>query len=230
MTLPQVAPLGATDLILCDFDGTISTVDTGVAVIEALDLAEAWEVEYQWRRGEISSMECMRRQWGMVNLTPEQMYELVDGLTLDPDFPRFVELVRERQAALVVLSDGLDFYIDRLLAAIGLQTIPGHQSPQADHEIRLFANHARVTPDGIEIEFPYRAECAQCGNCKTAHLFRLRRGYARTLYLGDGHSDLCAARFADLVFARDALAEDCRQSGRPYVPFTSFAEVLALLT
>lgn len=230
MTPPQVAPLGATDLILSDFDGTISTLDTGLAVIEALDLAEAWEVEYQWRRGEISSMECLRRQWGMLNLTPEQLYELVDGLTIDPHFPRFVELVRERQAALVLLSDGLDFYIDRMLADIGLRTISGHATPAADNEIRLFANHARVTPAGIEIEFPYRSECARCGNCKTAHLFRLRRGYERTIYLGDGHSDLCVARFADLVFACDALAEDFRQSGRPYVPFTSFAEVLALLT
>jgi len=53
------------DLLFVDFDGTISLIDTGIAVIDALDLDEAWELEHQWRRGEIPAAEVV------VQLTPK---------------------------------------------------------------------------------------------------------------------------------------------------------------
>jgi 2-hydroxy-3-keto-5-methylthiopentenyl-1-phosphate phosphatase len=230
MIMPSVAPLQATDLILCDFDGTISTVDTGAAVMDALDLAEGWEIEHRWRRGEINSMECMQQQWGLVKLPPDELYALIDSLSLDPDFPRLLALARQRQARFIILSDGLDFYIDRMLANQGLQSIPGHAIPRHDHEVPVFANHARVTPEGLELEFPYQSRCDLCGNCKTAWLFHWRPRYGRTIYLGDGHSDFCAARFADLIFARDALAEELEQTRQPYVPLTNLGEVVKLLS
>ena len=86
-----------------------------------------------------------------------------------------------------------------------------------------------VTDGGMTFEFPYRTECGQCGNCKAADLFRLREGFRRTIYIGDGHSDLCAARYADVIFAKEALAEDCLKAGRPFRPFEGFGEVLAAL-
>ena len=46
-------PLGEDDLVFCDFDGTISVIDTGIAVIDFY--LTAWEIELIWRRGEIDS-------------------------------------------------------------------------------------------------------------------------------------------------------------------------------
>lgn len=226
---PVKQHLNRDDLVLTDFDGTISKIDTGIAIIDELRLDEAWEIEYIWRRGEISSMECLARQWEMVKLSPTELYHFIDSLEIDPLFLEFLKLVRKREAGIAILSDGLDFYVDRLLGQQGLSLCADDAHLRSDECVVRYANAAMVTADGIHIDFPYCNHCGQCGNCKVEHLFRLRKGFSRVIYIGDGHSDLCAARYADLIFAKDALAEDCERSNRQYLPFSSFADVVAAL-
>lgn len=225
-----IAPLNADDLVLSDFDGTISLVDTGIAVIDGLELEGAWDIEYMWRRGEIGSMECLARQWEMVKLPPAELYEFIDALQLDPRFHDFLALVHERQAGIAVLSDGLDFYVDRLLGREGVRVCQDETLLRDPDCLVRFANAATITEGGVKITFPHCNECGQCGNCKVEHLFRLRQGFRRVIYIGDGHSDLCAARYADVIFAKDALAEDCVRAGRVYYPFKDFADVISVLT
>ncbi len=122
---PPRLPLTRDDLIISDFDATISLIDTGLAMINTLapeDAAVAWDDEHAWRRGEISSMECLRRQWRLFRRTPEDVWEFVDALQLDEGFFDLLELVRSRGAGLAVVSDGLDFYADRIFARHGLRS------------------------------------------------------------------------------------------------------------
>jgi len=229
---PGAIALQPEDLILSDFDGTISLIDTGVAMIDTLapaDAAAAWEDEYAWRRGEINSMECLRRQWRTFYPTEAEALAFVDGLEVDPDFLALLALARTRGTGIAILSDGLDFYLDRMFANLGLRTCGDDSCLRATDCLLRFSNAATFGPDGLRIEFPYCNACGQCGNCKVEHLFRLRRSATRVIYLGDGHSDLCAARFADLIFAKHALAEDCQSAGRPYIPFETFADVMRVL-
>jgi 2-hydroxy-3-keto-5-methylthiopentenyl-1-phosphate phosphatase len=225
----QLPPLSRDDLILSDFDGTISVIDTGMAVFDTLELEEAWAVERIWQAGEIDSMECLRLQWNMVRLNPEEMMALIDKFGLDPNFPRLLALVAERQAGLCILSDGLDFYVDHYLQRWGYPTSADDADVRYHGTICRYANHAELTAEGVQLDFPYRSECGRHGNCKKAHLQRLRRDYARVIYLGDGHSDMCVARFADVIFAKHALAEDLSRAGHPYLPFADFADVLKVL-
>lgn len=223
--------LTADDLIISDFDATISLIDTGLAMMQVLPQEAqdaAWELEYEWRRGEKSSIECLRAQWGLWHGTAADMYALIDTLELDERFFDFLDLVRSRQAGLAIVSDGLDFYLDRMMAARGIPVCADDRCVRGRECLLRFSNPARVTDEGITVEFPY-ADCGQCGNCKVSHLFRLRRGFARTIYIGDGHSDLCAARYADVIFAKHALAEDCERAGRRYYPFETFADILDIV-
>ena len=224
--------LMTSDLVICDFDGTISQEDVGIAVIEALGLEEAWEIEWRWRRGEISSMECLSQQWRLVQLPVRELLALIDSLPLDLDFPRFVALCRERQAEVVVVSDGLDLYVDRMLERMGFTPCAGDEaSVGEDSCLPRFVNHAALTRQGVAITFPHRSDvCALCGNCKTAHLFRLRPHFQRTIYIGDGHSDRCPAQYADILFAKSHLAEFCQQQRLPYIPFDNFSDILATVS
>jgi 2,3-diketo-5-methylthio-1-phosphopentane phosphatase len=223
--------LSDSDLVLSDFDATISEIDTGLAMFGALgDRAEvAWAMEHAWRRGEINSMECLAGQWGLLDISVDELYALIDSLKLDESFFDFLRLVRGRGAGLAVVSDGLDFYVDRLLGARGLKTCYEETQLRSPDCLVRLANHAIVSEEGILIEFPYCNDCGQCGNCKASDLFRLRKGFARTIYIGDGHSDLCAARYADVIFAKDALAEDCRKAGRRFHPFRRFSDILKII-
>ncbi|MHB8997412.1 MAG: HAD-IB family phosphatase [Armatimonadota bacterium] len=225
--------LTQSDLIFTDFDGTITLIDTGLAMINALSeqaQAEAWDLEYQWRRGEIDSMICLQAQWGLWNRPATEMFALIDGLEMDERFFDFLALVRSRHAGLAIVSDGLQFYLDRMMSARGIETCGDDHCARSADCILRFSNPATVTEAGVSIEFPHRDECGQCGNCKVSHLFRLRRDFARTIYIGDGHSDLCAARYAEIIFAKDALAEDCARAGRSFYPFETFDDILAIVT
>jgi 2,3-diketo-5-methylthio-1-phosphopentane phosphatase len=223
--------LAKDDLVFIDFDGTITKVDTGIAVINALDLDEAWEVENEWRAGKIDSMECLSRQWGMVDLMPRHIYKLIDSLRVDEQFNTLAEGAVQIGAGLVVVSDGLDFYIKRILGAMGWSICPGDTViEKPDDCIPVFANEAKVTDRGIEIEFPYvNADCGQCGNCKKSHLENLREHFDQVVYIGDGHSDKCAARHADLVFAKSHLADDLDKDDVDYIRFETLEDVCRVL-
>jgi len=242
--------LHAGDLVMCDFDGTISVQDTGLLVFNALALEGAWEIEHRWRRGEIDSMTCLAQQWALVQLPEQELLALIDTFPLDPDFRALVALCRKRHAGLVVVSDGLDFYVDRMLSRAGFVPCDGDQvlqaSPLGGRDracsaeyttpdpaacIPRFVNHAAISDHTITIQFPYRsAECQWCGNCKTSHLFRLRRHFRRVIYVGDGYSDMCPARYADVVFAKDDLAEFCRRRRLRHRQFENLAHVVAAMT
>lgn len=224
-------PLGPGDLVLSDFDGTVSVQDTGIEIITRLELEAAWELEDQWRQGRIGSAECLAKQWAMVRLTEAELLAQLDDMALDPSFPAFVELCRERGASLAVLSDGLDLYVNRMLHRLGLRTCPQpEQLPPLSECVATYANHAEWTPEGVWVSFPCATrDCEACGNCKSAWLRRLRPGHRRVIYLGDGYSDMCVVRQVDVRFAKGHLAEFCEAQGLDYYPLRSFAAVVELL-
>jgi 2-hydroxy-3-keto-5-methylthiopentenyl-1-phosphate phosphatase len=49
------------------------------------------------------------------------------------------------------------------------------------------------------------------------------------IYVGDGLSDRCGARAADIVFARGALLDWCRSEGVEARPFHGFGGLIGAL-
>ena len=52
--------------VFLDFDGTITTVDTGVHLLDTLAPACWHEIEAEYKTGRIGSRECMTRQWALL--------------------------------------------------------------------------------------------------------------------------------------------------------------------
>ncbi|MEA3400566.1 MAG: MtnX-like HAD-IB family phosphatase [Armatimonadota bacterium] len=216
------------DLVMSDFDGTITKRDTGWVVFDTLGLDEAWDFEYRWRDREISSIECLEGQWGLVDVPRHELLALIDSIEVDERFLEFVRGARDAGAEVVVASDGLSFYLDRMLQRIGLEICDGDPDPLRPREcITRYVNRGELIPQGVKISFPHsNEECMRCGNCKTDHLKRLRLRYDRVIYIGDGYSDRCPAREADVVFAKDHLAELLAETGVTYIPFEDFGDVI----
>jgi 2-hydroxy-3-keto-5-methylthiopentenyl-1-phosphate phosphatase len=117
-----------------------------------------------------------------------------------------------------VVSEGLDAYVLPVLARMGAP------------EVEVSCNRLVEGPGGARILPPPDGEpCARCLNCKGAHARRGRAGGMRVAIVGNGASDLCAAREADLVLARDTLALLCRAEGIPCQPWDDLAEVRAAI-
>jgi 2-hydroxy-3-keto-5-methylthiopentenyl-1-phosphate phosphatase len=227
-----VPTLAAGDLVLCDFDGTITLEDTGLAMIRALGDARAWELETKWRRGEINSCQCLCGQWGLLDWGPERFAAFVASLALDTTFGKLWETVLRRRARLLILSDGLDLYLDPLMARLGYQVCPGEAVLAEPFGccVPRFVNHAFFRQGRVQLTFPYRSPtCVQCANCKLGHLARLRPYFRRIIYVGDGPSDLCPAQHADVVFAKGDLAELLAERGVPFLSFVTLGDVARML-
>ena len=205
--------------ILCDFDGTIAVEDVIDSLLDRYGRPGWRELERDWRAGRIGSRECMTGQVALLDMSREELDRHLSGLWIDHAFPAFAAKARELGLPLRIVSDGLDYAIERILARYDLDDLP------------LAANHLRpaTPPQRWQLSSPFQATGCRSGTCKCACVEQARAGGARTLLIGDGASDFCAAERVDFVFAKHRLIEHCRASGIPYRPITGFEDALALL-
>ena len=202
-------------VVLCDFDGTVAEKDVGDLLFRRFGGASGHEAVRSWMRGEISSRECLEKQVAASRVSPEDLRSFAHACRLDPYFRDFHDFARRRGIEVVVLSDGLDFYIERMLARHGCGSV------------EFYANRLCIEGNSMRVEFPWYnlRECTECGCCKTHHLYRYRnRGYF-IVYVGNGLSDRCPSENADLVFAKGELLEHCRAKRIACVEFRNFRDV-----
>jgi len=128
---------------------------------------------------------------------------------------------RGRGIPLRILSDGFDHNLDRL---------------QVIHDVSFdySANHLRFDGDRWRISPVRRNPACDCGTgaCKRAVLEAHRRARPNDclVHIGNGRvSDRCGAEAADLVFAKESLAEELAQRGVAYVPFATLHDVVDAL-
>ena len=202
---------------LCDFDGTVSPSDIGAGFVKrfapgAQD-AHAALLE-RWLAGGIGHRALTEAQCADVRVAAEEALEFTRGFRLDEHFAPFVREALGRGDAVMVVSEGFDFYVRDQLARAGLGELP------------YAANRLRFDGGGVTPEFPFfDGGCGRCGNCKAQHVRRYRALGFHTVMVGDGLSDRCGARAADTVLAHRGLLEWCRRERLAAVPFESFAEV-----
>lgn len=204
-------------LFIIDFDGTLSVRDSVDTLLEQF-ADPAWrEVERAWLDGEIDSVRCMREQIRMVRADHVTLENFFHGIQLDASFVPFYRHVRDF-ARVAVVSDGLDHAIKVALRNAGLAELP------------VYANHLQFVPQGIDIGYPLLdASCeVNSGVCKCAVARELAADSGGPVVLvGDGKSDACIARRADVVFAKGFLARHCERESIAFRRFRTFSDVLA---
>ena len=100
------------------------------------------------------------------------------GLRADtdpPGFREFVELAREEDWRLVVVSSGFNELIEPMLQREGIEGI------------EVVANHVDPRPEGWVVDWRYGEACPVCGqSCKRATVDALAEG-GEVVYVGDGY-------------------------------------------
>ncbi len=209
-------------VVLCDFDGTIALGDVMDGLF-ARYIGPAYQGIYeQWDRGEINTPEALEKCFALLRVTPDELNRYLDGVLIEPSFPAFLRLCQERGYDFYILSDGLTWYIERILKRYGLDHIP------------IFANTVSFDGSEAHFSFPWRNEDCKpcggvCGTCKRDIVLSFKRKGARVIYIGDGLSDRYGAMEADLVFAKGRLREHCLAVGQPFVPFHDFDDIIGFL-
>jgi len=114
----------------------------------------------------------------------------------------------------------MDYYIRRILEANGVGKVPFFSN-------ELILENVPASP-GVRMRgvFPYTDEtCDRCACCKRNHILTLSGEDDIIVYIGEGYSDRCPSRYADVVFAKSELLEYCRAEGIPAREYTDFSDV-----
>lgn len=204
-------------LFVIDFDGTLSRKDTVDTMLEKFAPAEWKNIEQDWLDGRITAVECMQQQIRMVKADHITIENYFRSIELDDSFLPFYRHV-SAFAGVSIISDGLDHAIQVATRQAGLPEIPA------------YANRLHFVPDGIDISFPHLSPLCDAGNgvCKCT-VARNLSGAGQVVLVGDGKSDACLARSADVVFAKSSLLRYCREQGIAHIPFDTFADILSVV-
>lgn len=211
--------------LFVDFDGTITRGDVGNMFFRAFGGDACDALIRRYRAGEISARECfLGEAASMGRVAPEALERFVARQEIDPSFPALVDFCRQRGVDLLIVSDGLDWYIRRILAANGCAEVPF---------VSNIASLAHPDADGraeVELAFPHPdGVCERCACCKR-NIMLTGSGDGDILgYVGEGFSDRCPVRYADIVFAKDVLQTYCQNENISYYPYGSFDDVVSRL-
>lgn len=205
--------------IFADFDGTISTVDS-LQHLLTVYTGEAWqETERQVREGAITEKEGLQREFDLLEIPERAARELVArDILIDPAFPGFVDWCEKEGLPLTVVSGGFRKFITLVLKKHGLERLRVRAN-----DVVVEKGRWRIIPAGGE------ALCERCNHCKSSYIVSASSAGARTVFIGNGLTDRCPAGRADLIFAKDVLADHCCAEGIPFHHFGSFDDVRDVL-
>lgn len=209
-------------LILCDFDGTVSTKDTVNRLVREHVTSPEWRIHVKrYLRGEIGSREVYQAVESSLHMTREDLENFVmRHAELDEAFPAFLKWAESLGIDVKIVSDGFDATIRTLFCNHGIQGL------------EIFANCLVLDETGrVSIHSPYaNPDCGRCGTCKLGIIHRFRKEYDKIILIGDGESDRHAAQGSDVVVALKELFVYCARNGIPAVRADGFDEIPFLLT
>jgi 2-hydroxy-3-keto-5-methylthiopentenyl-1-phosphate phosphatase len=202
--------------VFCDFDGTISIQDATDVILARFADPEWRDIEEQWKQGAIGSAQCMERQVALIGATTQELDAALDDIEIDPSFPAFAGFCRSHKIPLTITSDGVDYFIHRILARHGLPPLP------------VIANHLTIRGHNGSSRYQLTSRFSEvtcesaAGICK-CHCVGSAIG--TRVFIGNGRSDFCVADKPELVFAKGALAEFSLGQGIAFIPYLQFSDV-----
>ena len=206
-------------LLVTDFDGTITHRDFFWLVVEAFAPAHLEEHWQKFEEKRITHFEALAGIFDKLEASEEAMSALLDRAEPEPELKTWLDRLDRAGWDVVVVSAGCSWYIERILARIGV-TLP------------IYANPGTFIPGGglhmrLPTDSPYFSP--EVGIDKAAVVRESQKAGRVVAFAGDGFPDADAARLvpAERRFARGDLAKTLSASGLAFRPFDRWGEVAA---
>jgi len=201
--------------VFCDFDGTVTSVDTFDAVA-ARAAPELWaDLKAQLFQFDITLLQGMQALADA--LTPQDLEAMVAHMGEYAPRPCFLPFLAELERAglpFVLVSGGL---VPLVEAVLGPHRHRLDQLIAAEVLSHLGGGLRFASPFANGQELVAKAEVVK------------RYGRGRSVVIGDSITDLGMAEVADLVFAREPLSGWLEQRGIAFHSWDSFADVEVVL-
>ncbi|OIP25808.1 MAG: hypothetical protein AUK00_05845 [Dehalococcoidia bacterium CG2_30_46_9] len=205
-------------LVQCDFDGTITEDDTSYLILDSFGQGDWRQLLKEYKEHRISVGQFNTQAFAMVKADKPTLLQAIKGkVKIRDGFHELVDYCIKRGFRLVIVSNGLEFYIKAILEEIGRENI------------ETYAAQAQFHPSGMRVQYMGLDGKQLNDGLKEAYIkLFLRQGY-KVVYVGNGDSDVIAAQYAQRIFARGELLTYCKQNKLECTPFNSLVDVIGRL-
>ena len=202
-------------LVQCDFDGTITEEDASFFLLDTFAQGDWRRLLRDYKERRISVGEFNTRAFAMVKADKSILLGALKGeVRVRTGLHELVDYCLKKGFRLVIVSNGLDFYIKAVLKDLGLGNI------------EVYAAQASFYPEGMKVQYVGPDGKRLDDGFKEAYIKSfLKLGY-RVIYMGNGDSDIAPAKYAHYVFATGDLLAYCRDNNLKYRPFETFTDVV----
>ena len=202
-------------IIQCDFDGTITRNNLSILLREKYARGDWQRIDSDYLQGRLTVEQSNKLQFVFIKEPKERLQEFVcHHIEVKPGFVEFARYCQDTGIPLVIVSSGLDFYIETVLAQIGMR------------DLELHCGQTSFGKDGIIVSYADSEGNIINEGFKKKYLAWLKKRDNNIIYIGDGLSDLEAARNADYVFATDHLLRLLRTDSIACSAFSDFYDLL----
>ena len=202
-------------LVQCDFDGTITEEDISFLLLDAFAQGDWRRLLRKYQERKISVGEFNTRAFAMVKADKNVLLGALEGrVKVRAGFRELVDYCRQQGFRLVIVSNGVDFYINAILKDLGLGDLEVHAAQASFHPAGMKVQY--VGPDGKRLEDGFKEAYIQSF---------LKLGYS-VIYIGNGDSDLAPAKHAHRVFATGDLLACTKENNLHCRPFEDFEDVV----
>ena len=201
----------------CDFDGTVTEEDVSFLLLDTYVGSRWREYLKEYTEGRIPVGTFNKKVFGMMKADRQTMTDLVlnsDRVIIRPGFRELTDYCSQKGHKIVIVSNGLIFYIEAILENLGIDSLEVHAAENRFSPDGMEVRY--VGPDGTEMEVGY----------KEAYTELLQQQGYNVIYVGNGASDIFSSRRAIKVFATADLLEGCRKENLECTPFTDFHDVI----
>ena len=204
-------------VVQCDFDGTVTELDVSFQLLDKFADGDWRQLLDEYREGMIPVGTFNRKAFAMVKADKQTLLDFIfsqGDVEIRPGFDKLLAYCSKNGFKFVIVSNGLDFYIEALLKDMGVEGI------------EVYAAKTRFNPGGLQVEYigPDGSILEEGFKDAYTDLF-LSRGY-HVVYVGNGISDSFPAKKSHHIFATGDLLAHCRENNIVCTPFNDLNEVV----
>jgi len=201
--------------LFLDFDNTITTFDILDDMMERFSADDKWvELEDRWRAGKIGSRLCLDGQIKGIRIKKKRLDKYLKTIRLDPAFKKLIRFCDSKGIKTVILSDDFDYILKSVLRNNGIRGL------------EFYCNALKLSGDRLVPSFPFlNKDCRKCAHCKKTNLVANLGKGSIVAYVGDGLSDVCPSKRADVVFAKGSLEKYCKKEKMEHISISGLNDV-----
>lgn len=202
-------------MVQCDFDGTITEQDVSFLLLDAFANEDWRRLLDDYRADRISVNYFNTSAFAMVKEDKQTLLEFMKGRVKVRDgFRELLDYCQRKGFHFVIVSNGLDFYIEKILGEMGI------------NNIEVFAAQTRFTPESLKVQYIGPDGSQLDSGFKEAYVRLFQgKGY-RVVYAGNGASDIPPAKLAHHIFATGELLDYYKKTNLNFTPFADLNDIV----